>query len=119
MWARLDDELLDHRKIFIAGARLGKDGPGLALGLYVLGLMYANRHLTDGHLDLEVVKQFGHLSKPLDVADALVKAGLWEKNGTGFVIHDFDEYNFSAATVKTKRRKEKLRKRHERAAKES
>lgn len=119
MWARLDDELMDHRKIFIAGAALGKNGPGLAMGLYVVGLMYANRHLTDGHLDLEVVKQFPHVDKPLSVADALVKAGLWDKNGTGFSIHDFKDLNPSAADVKARRRKERLRKRHERAAKES
>lgn len=115
MYARLDDELLDHRKIFIAGAALGKEGPGLALALYVLGLMYSNRHLTDGHLDREVVTQFSHFSKPLSVADALVKAGLWEKNGNGFQIHDYEEWNPSAKAIKRKRKDDRIRKREERA----
>jgi hypothetical protein len=115
MYARLDDELLDHRKIFVAGAVLGKEGASFALALYVLGLLYANRHLTDGHLDLEVVKRFPHMTKPLSVADALVKAGLWEKNGSGFVIHDFQDWNPSAKAIKRKRKDDRQRKREERA----
>jgi hypothetical protein len=119
MWARLDDELIDHRKIFIAGSALGKNGPGLALSLYVVGLMYANRHLTDGHLDTEVVRRFPHVAQPISVADALVKAGLWEKNGHGYQIHDFGDLNPTAAEVKARRRKEKLRKHHLRSRRQS
>lgn len=115
MWARLEDELIDHRKLFAAGALLGREGPGLALALYVVGLLWSNRHLSDGHLPLDVVKRFPHVSKPVAVADALVSAGLWEKNGSGFVIHDYVEYNFSAATVKRRRKQERDRKRRERA----
>jgi hypothetical protein len=119
MYARLDDELIDHRKIFLAGELLGKDGPAVALGFYALGLMWSNRHLSDGHLPLAVIKRFPHVKDPVTVADALVKAGLWEKNGTGFIVHDFADKNPSAAAIKRKRQRDAQRKRAERERDES
>ena len=111
MWSRLDDELIDHAKVFAAGELIGKNGPAIALGLYAVGLMWANKHLTDGFLPTAVVKSFRHVDNPAAVADALVKAGLWDKNGgSGFQIHDFDHFNLSAAKVKKKRREDRLRK---------
>jgi hypothetical protein len=116
MWARLDDQLIDHHKLLTAGELLGKNGPVLALGFYTLGLMYANKHLTDGHLPLAVVKNFRQAENPVSIADALVKAGLWEKNGNGFQIHDFDDYNPTAAAVKKRRKEDRLRKAAERGS---
>ena len=115
MWARLDDELMDHRKIFIAGEIIGKNGAAVALGFYALGLMYANKHLTDGHLPMAVVRSFRHVDNPTSIADALAKAGLWDKNGSsGFQIHDFEEFNPSSAKVKQRRKADRLRKASER-----
>jgi len=111
MWARLEDELIDHRKIFAAGEVLGPNGPAIALGFYTIGLLWSNKHLTDGYLPSPVVRSFRQVAKPALVAEALVKAGLWEKNGSGYQIHDYGEFNFSAATVKANRRADRLRKR--------
>jgi hypothetical protein len=112
MWSRLDDELIDHAKIFAAGEIIGKNGPAVALGLYAVGLMWANKHLTDGYLPMAVVKSFRHVTNPASIADALVKAGLWVRNGgSGFQIHDFNDHNLSAAKVKKKRREDRERKR--------
>lgn len=110
MWARLADELIDHRKIFVAGETIGKNGAALALALYTLGLLWVNKHLTDGHIPIAVVRSFRHLDNPAAVADALVSAGLWEINASGFLIHDYDEYNASAATIKKRRRDDRRRK---------
>jgi hypothetical protein len=111
MWARLDDELIDHRKIFIAGEILGRNGPAIALGFYAIGLMWANKHLSDGHLPLPVVKSFRHVQHPMAVAEALVEARLWERNGAGFTIHDYTEFgNPSADRIKAKRKRDRLRK---------
>lgn len=111
MWSRLDDELIDHAKVFAAGELIGRNGPAIALGLYVVGLMWANKHLTDGSLPTAVVKSFRHVDNPAAVADALVKAGLWDKNGgSGFQIHDFGHFNASAAQIKKKRREDRARK---------
>jgi len=100
MWAKLDDALIDHHKIADAGAQLGKNGQGLALAIYVVGLLYAVKHLTDGWLSRAVVKNFRHVRNPLRVADALVKAGLWEQDDGGFQIHDFTDYNRPAVDVR-------------------
>jgi len=112
MWARLDTDLLDHRKILEAGTAIGKNGPAIALGFYSIGLLWSNKHLSDGHIPLTVVQSFRlHVADPAAVADALVKAGLWEKNGTGYVIHDYHEYgNPSAAEIAERRAKDRLRK---------
>lgn len=119
MWARLDDELIDHAKLFVAGEALGKNGPAIVLGLYAVGLMWSNKHLTDGFLPIAVVKSFRHVDRPTSVADALVKAGLWEKNGgSGYQIHDFWDHNPKASKVKAKRRKDRERKQAERDAKD-
>jgi hypothetical protein len=117
MWARLDDQLIDHPKLFEAGALLGKNGPGLAFALYSYGLMYANKHLTDGELKVSVVKACRFVDNPASVADALVKAGLWEKNGVGYLIHDFGDFNPRAKDVLAKRAADRRRKIEERAGK--
>lgn len=117
MWARLDDELIDHRKVFMAGELIGRNGAAIALGFYAVGLMWSNKHLTDGFLPLAIVRSFRHVDHPASIADALAKAGLWEKNGSGFQIHDYSEFgNPSAARIKAKRRRDKLRKQRERQA---
>jgi len=121
MWSKLDDELFDHQKIFTAGELIGgkaKNGPAVALGFYAAVLMWASKHLSDGHLPSAVIRNLPHVGNPLAIADALVQAGLLEKNGSGFQIHDFEDFNPSAARVKAKRRRDKLRKRREREEKD-
>jgi len=112
MWARLDDALIDHTKVFTAGEAIGKNGAAIALGFYAVGLMWSNKHLTDGYLPIAVIKSFRHVDNPLSIADALAKAGLWDKNGSGFQIHDFDDYNPAASAVKKKRKEDRARKRN-------
>jgi hypothetical protein len=115
MWARLDDELIDHRKVFEAGKRLGPNGPAIALGLYAVGLMWCNKQLTDGFIPISSLQKFPHVAKPLHVADALVAAGLLDKVEGGFMIHDFSDHNPSAKAIKRKRHEDAVRKRQERA----
>lgn len=114
MWARLADELIDHHKVIEAGAAIGKNGAVIAIGFYSLGLMYANKHLTDGHLSLAVVRSFRQAENPIAIADALVSAGLWEKNGSGYIIHDFHDHNPHSTDVKQKREDDRRRKARER-----
>jgi hypothetical protein len=116
MWARLDDELIDHRKVFKAAAVIGENGAAIAIGFYAVGLMWSNKHLTDGHLPLEVVRSFAHVQNPTSIADALAKAGLWDKNGSGYQIHDYRDFNPSASAIKAKRRRDRKRKAEARRA---
>jgi hypothetical protein len=104
MWTKLDDALLDHAKIFAAGDLIGRNGAGLALGMFVIGLMWTNKHLTDGHLPAAVVKRWHHVEQPTRIADALVAAGLWDRNGDGYIVHDFHDHNPQASEVHAHRR---------------
>jgi hypothetical protein len=103
MWSKLDDGLLDHRKVFLAGDALGRNGPGLVIGMYAIALMWTNKQLTDGFLPMGVVRTLGHFDKPLAVAEALVAAGLFETAAGGYRIHDFHDYNPAAVEAKSHR----------------
>lgn len=103
MWTKLDDGLLDHRKVFLAGEALGRNGPALAIAMVAIGLMWTNKQLTDGVIPLGVVKRFGQFDKPIAVAEALVAAGLWESAAGGYRIHDYHAYNPTADDAKAHR----------------
>lgn len=93
MWAKLDDALLDHRKILGAGRMLGPDGRAVALGFYCAGLLYSAKHLTDGYLAKAVVEEMHIVKRPLHVAGIMVEHSLWELADGGYLIHDFHRYN--------------------------
>ncbi|HYM24948.1 MAG TPA: hypothetical protein VEU08_17145 [Vicinamibacterales bacterium] len=113
MWARLDDALIDHRKISAAATFLKRNGDGraIALGFFAVALMWTNKHLTDGFIPEDVVEGFPHVKQPLAVADALVRAQLFERVEGGFQIHDFSDYNPPAERIKKKREEDRARKR--------
>lgn len=112
MWTRLDDCLLDHKKVFDAGDRLGHlDGPAVAFALYVVGLLWSNKQLTDGFLPTAIVRRFPHCARPLKVALALTEAHLWDAVDGGYKIHDFHDFNFTAAAVNERREEDRKRKR--------
>lgn len=115
MYAHLEDELLDHPKISVAGRLIGKNGVALALGVYVHALLYCNRHLTDGDLAVEVIESWRLVLKPLDIAEALEAAGLFDKTDRGYRIHDYKDYNPLAADIKKRRKAERHRKAEYRA----
>ena len=111
MWSKLDDALIDHRKIFTAGRLIGsKNGPAIALGFYTVGLLWSNKHLTDGFLPEDVVSGFSHVEHPRSIADALAKAALLDKVSGGWKIHDFGDYNPTASVIKKKRKEDRIRK---------
>lgn len=103
MWTKLDDALIDHRKVFVAGDALGRNGSALAIAMATIGLMWTNKQLTDGFIPVAAVKTWGHFEKPLVVAEALVAAGLWESAAGGYLIHDYHDYNPTADDAKTHR----------------
>lgn len=94
-WARLDDQFTDHPKVVEAGPMAG--------WLYVCGLTYANRYLTDGFIPGAQVKRLADLPNCDELADRLVSVGLWDAVDGGYRIHDFLDYNRSAADVKAER----------------
>lgn len=126
-WVKLDDQFPDHAKL----AQCEVFAP-LCGWLYVCGLAYCNRQLTDGRIPKghihrlvnfrglqyvsgsvgkgkDALAQFADDIDVDDLAKWLVAVGLWEDNGADYVVHDYLEYQPSSATIKASRTATKQR----------
>jgi hypothetical protein len=101
MWVRLDDNLPAHHKLAVAGQQIGRAATGRILAIFVEALCWTNKHNTDGFLPADVVPTFRHDRKPLVVAEAMVRARLWESTEGGWRIHDWGKYQLDAHTRET------------------
>jgi hypothetical protein len=101
-WARIDDGFPLHPKTLQAGP--------FGAWLYVCGLCYCNRFLTDGFIPEAAVPVMGLTDAPQAAAAALVQVGLWDKVKGGFQVHDYAEHNRSKGEVKDWREKQRARK---------
>ncbi len=101
-WIRLDDQFPDHPKVVEAGP--------LASWLYVCGIGYCNRLLTDGFIPSGQVRKLADLDGAGELAARLVAVGLWDEAEGGYRIHDYLEYQPSAEEVKADRTMNKVRK---------
>lgn len=103
-WVSIDDQFHDHPKAEQVGP-LGRD-------LYVAGLEYANRNLTDGFVPKATagrlvsfydIPGINVTVDPYDVVKLLLEVGLWDAVDGGFEIHDYLEYQPSADEVSHRR----------------
>lgn len=110
-WFALDDGFDTHPKVRKAG--------NAAVGLFVRLGVHATRHLTEGHLDGDIVRSYGTVPN----VRKLVAVGMLHEAGHGcprcpqpaegdFVIHDYLDYNKSRAQIEAAR--EAARKRQNR-----
>lgn len=101
-YVRVHDGLPDHPKIIEAGGEAG--------WLYICGLSYASRQLTDGVLPKRLVRRLTDGSNPEASASALLRVGLWHEGehdcpkcaAAGpdtYVIHDYLDHQRSASEV--------------------
>lgn len=121
MWVKVDDDLINHPKMFAAGRHLGKRGRMRAFTVYMAGLSWTNRHLTNGFIAEEAVDSFVIDERPKDVADVLTfpDVKLWHKVPGGFQIHDYHDHNPTADEVKEKLKRDRERKRSRRKSDEN
>ena len=91
-WGRIDDGHWRHRKV----AALDDDLRKPCLALFWLAVSWANDHGTDGRVSMTGLRQ---LDGTTQEADELVRVGLWDKDGKGYAIHDFLDFNKSAQQV--------------------
>jgi hypothetical protein len=107
-YVRVHDGLPDHPKIIEAGGEAG--------WLYICGLAYASRQLTDGVISKRLVPRLTDGSKSEASASALVRVGLWHEGehdcpqcptagADSYVIHDYLDHQRSAAEVADLREK--------------
>jgi uncharacterized protein YdaU (DUF1376 family) len=90
LWVKLDVNFADHPKII--------DLSDAGFRALVTSMLYAQQHLTDGHVSTAAVKRFG-LSNWRKVANELTDAGLWHPVDNGWEIHDYLEHQKSKAEV--------------------
>lgn len=90
-WAKLDDQFPTHPKVMRAGPE--------AAWLFVAGLCYCARHLTDGLLPKCAVVTLVSVRNVQRLVAKLVDVGLWEDVGDDYLVHDYLEYNPSRADV--------------------
>jgi len=113
-WVRVDDHFDEHPKH-------AKAGP-LGIALWLAGLAYCNRNLTNGNIPWAVAQRlltWQFLGEPEEdgrrkvytigvscgmsgedvtcefVIPLLVNAGLWEEVDGGFYVHDYPDYQFT------------------------
>lgn len=110
-WVKIDDHFDEHPKHAQAGP--------LGWALWLAGLAYCNRNLTDGFIPWNVARGLvnwefvgspdstgqrpmwtvgvtsGHAGHDVDcqmVLDLLIDAGLWEEREGGYYVHDYPDY---------------------------
>lgn len=101
-WVRLDDNFADHPKVIALS--------DTAFRLFITGLCYSNRQLTDGLIPYQIVMAWvgDDLMKP---SDELESQELWKRVTKGFQIRSYNEYQPTREKVNEKRdaAKERLR----------
>jgi hypothetical protein len=107
MWTKIDDKFPDHPKVVDAGP--------LAELLYVHGLCYANRYLTDGKIANRMANRmandiaegmqllYGKSFAAQELIDRLLRSDLWERTEDGYQVHDFHDCNPTAEEAREKR----------------
>jgi hypothetical protein len=104
-WTKIDDQLHAHPKVMRAW-----EAHPRALGLHLLALSHCAAYLTDGHVSETFVKRQIHTPAGRRAAvNALVDAGLWECNESGWVIHDYLDFNESREHVQARREADSVR----------
>jgi len=94
-WVKIDDQMFSHPKVLEAG--------NAAVGLWLRLLSWAAAHGTDGQIPAAVPGMFTKSTRR-DLK-SLTRAGLLDESpcGHGWVIHDYLDWNPSAAEVEEKR----------------
>lgn len=99
-WVRLDDNFADHPKV------IGLSDT--AFRLFITGLCYSNRQLTDGLIPYQMVNAWVG-DNPEKPSDELEDQNLWERVDKGFMIRSYDEYQPTRDEVEKKRGQAKER----------
>lgn len=90
-WVKIDDQFVDHPKLVRVGSVAG--------WLYVCGLCYCARYLTDGFIPKEQVSRMVTDHDVTPLVTALLTQQLWVTVDGGYKVHDYLKYNPSQKQV--------------------
>jgi hypothetical protein len=96
-WVRLDDRFPSHRKVALLTDR--------AFRLHVSAICWCSENLTDGHISDRELTLVTRGRGVKATAQQLEAAGVWDRVDSGWVIHDYLEYNPSREQVLLERKK--------------
>ena len=117
MWLKVDDKMSEHPKVIAAGARLGRQGCGRVLAVWLASSSWAARQETNGVIPASILRGMTLYDRaPLQVAEAMAepvtiagetRAGLFERlaDGSGYHLHDHHDYQPSRAQLEARRAK--------------
>lgn len=100
-YLNLDDNFPDHPKVDALS-----DG---AFRLHVAGLTYCAKNTTDGIIPAHRVARLTRTYKPTLLTE-LLRSTMWRKHAEGYEIHDYLDWNKSAAWWDNHREKAAVRK---------
>lgn len=107
-WVKIDDTVTEHPKCVELSPS--------AWTLWLHGLAYCSRNLTDGHIPAAMLPRLSGLSSPKKAAGELCEAGLWHKNGEGWEIHDYADHQRTRADIEAERQAARERRARNRGA---
>jgi hypothetical protein len=107
-WFKVDDGLHSSRKLL----SIPKRARFAAIGLWTVAGSWCADEVTDGHVPDYMLREWG---APASAPAALVEAGLWDREGDGYVFRNWLEYQPSKQDVEAERAASRERMRELRA----
>lgn len=105
-WIKLHDNFWENPKVLAAGED--------AALLYIQGLSYCSRNLTDGAIPTPALRNLTAKREAKTLARVLVREGLWVETSTGWQVHDYLKVQRSREQVEAEREKARQRQRKSR-----
>lgn len=96
-WVKLDDKFWSNPKVQV----IGNEGAGAFARL----LSFCGDHMTDGKVPEDTAR---FIAKPKTL-DKLLEYGFLERNGVGYAIPDFLDFNPSREQIEAKREADRRR----------
>jgi hypothetical protein len=105
-WLKIDDTMVENPKFV--------DLSPFAWTLWIHGVSYCSRNLTDGRIPQAMLPRLTSITDPSRAAAELVDAELWHATEDGYEVHDYLEHQRSRADVEADRAKATERQRRSR-----
>lgn len=90
-WIKVDDQVTEHPKAVSLSCE--------AWTLWLHGLTYCSRNLTDGTIPDAILSRLSPCRRPRKAAAELVAAGLWERIENAHHVHDYEKHQRTKAEI--------------------